>query len=235
MNPITLTFIVFAGLIIGGFLLLRSKKSPNIYSERIKRSLMILDKLYRDVNGMEISLAERERLKTDNPSFTYGEVTFPSIAVSLAIAEPKAGEVFYDLGAGAGKAVFCAALLNDWKKCKGIEFLPALYDCTQTLLGKLRQMPEAQQYFPQALENIEFIQNNILKADFSDADIVFMNATTFGPDLWDEMVHKLEELKSGSRIIVLTKRLNKNNFELIQETTLPMSWGLNSVMVYKRI
>jgi precorrin-6B methylase 2 len=222
-------------LTITSILLLRRGKTVDSYNERIKRSLQILDNLYKDVNGMEISLAERERLKTDNPSFTYGEITFPSIAVSLAIAEPKPGEVFYDLGAGAGKAVFCAALLNDWKKCRGIEYLPALYDCTQMLLQKLRAMPEAQHYFSDVVKNIEFIQSDMLKADFSDADVIYMNATAFGADLWEALVPKLEATKSGTRIIVLTKRLNKETFELLQETFLPMSWGMNSVMVYKKI
>lgn len=185
---------------------------------------------------MEISLAERERLKTDNPSFTYGEITFPSIATCLAIAEPKPGEVFYDLGAGAGKAVFCAALLNDWKKCRGVEYLPALHECTRDLLAKLRNMPEAQQFFPQILQDIEFQQNDIMATDFSDADVIYTNATAFSADMWESLIPKLEALKPGTRIIVLTKRLNnKNNFQLIQETMLPMSWGMNSVMVYKRV
>jgi hypothetical protein len=228
-------FVIFAAFFVICIVLHHRRCKKNSYPKRIKRGLKILDKLYQNINGMEISLTDRQRLKTDDPSFTYGEATFPSIAVSLAIAEPKAGEVFYDLGAGAGKAVFCSALLNDWKKCRGIELLPALYECTQTLLTQLKQMPEAQQYFPNSLENIEFIQNDIMKADFSDADIVYMNATTFAPDMWETLTRKLEALKSGTRIIVLTKRLNKEKFELIQETSLPMSWGMNSVMIYKRL
>ncbi len=212
----------------------RRRSLWSTYPKRLKNGLMILDKLYKDINGMQISLTERERLKTDNPSFTYGEITFPSIAASLAMADFKPGEIFYDLGAGAGKAVFCAALLNDWKKCRGIEYLPALYECTQTLLTKLKGMPEAQEFFPQILNNIEFIQSDILQADFSDADIIHMNATAFAPDLWDALVPKLEAVKPGTRIIVLTKRLNKEKFDLMQETSLPMSWGMNSVLVYRK-
>jgi precorrin-6B methylase 2 len=228
--------LAIALIILAAVVFLRRPTGSNdSYPRRLKHGLTILDKLYHDINGMEISLAERERLKTDNPSFTYGEITFPSIAASLAIAEPRSGEIFYDLGAGAGKAVFCAALLNDWKKCCGVEYLPALHQCTRTLLDKLRKMPEAQQYFPQILDHIEFIQSDMLKADFSDADVIYMNATAFAPDLWEMLVPQLEALKSGTRIIVLTKRLNKEKFELIQETTLPMSWGMNSVMIYRKI
>lgn len=235
MSPI-ISILVLAVIILAGVLFLQpTKPKSDSYPARVKNSLKVLDKLYRDVNGTDISLKERQRLNTINPSFTYGEATFPSVAMSLAIAEPKPGEVFYDLGAGAGKAVFCAALLNDWKKCCGIEFLPALYECTSELLQKLRTMPEARQYFQDALSRIEFIQNDILEADFSDGDVVYMNATAFTPDLWDALVPKLEKLKSGARIILLTKRLNKDKFSLIQETLLPMSWGMNTVMVYRRI
>lgn len=233
MSP-AITLLTLAVIILAAALFFRRNKQ-DLYPVRVKKSLKILDKLYKDVNGTEISLKERQRLNTINPSFTYGEATFPSIAMSLAIAEPKPGEVFYDLGAGAGKAVFCAALLNDWKKCCGIEYLPALHECTDTLLKKLREMPEAKQNFQEALNHIEFLQNDIVQADFSDADIIYMNATAFTPDLWESVVPKLETLKRGARVILLTKRLNKDKFELIQETSLPMSWGMNAVGVYKRI
>ncbi len=183
---------------------------------------------------MEISLAERQKLETEDSSFTYGEITFPSIAVSLAIADPKPGEVFYDLGSGAGKGVFCAALLNDWQKCCGIELLPGLHECTKTLLAKLKQFPEAKEYFSGVLEHIEFIQADILTADFSDGDIILINATAFSHELWESLVAKLKTLKAGARLIVLTKRLPLEHFELIQETSLPMSWGMNSVLVYKK-
>ena len=235
MSPaIIIAILLFITLIIIA-LTRKTQSQLNQYPKRLKHGLLILDKLYQDISGMNISLAERERLKNDNPSFTYGEITFPSVAACLAITEAKPGEIFYDLGAGAGKAVFSAALLNDWKKCRGIELLPALHECTRTLLEKLRAMPEAREYFPSELKNIEFIQSDMLTTDFSDADVIYMNATAFAPDLWDALVPKLEALKAGSRLILLTKRLDANKFELIQETTLPMSWGMNSVKVYKKL
>lgn len=236
MSPI-ITIVILAAIILAGIFFFKSSKcqSSDNYPTRIKNSLKVLSKLYEDVNGTEISLAERQRLQTEDSSFTYGEITFPSVAASLAIAEPKSGEVFYDLGSGAGKAVFSAALLNNWKKCVGVEFLPGLHECTTKLLEKLKDMPDARKFFNDSLNNIQFIQGDMLKTDFSDADIVYMNATAFSSDLWDSLVPKLETLKKGARIIVLTKRLNKDKFSLIQETSLPMSWGMNSVMVYKRI
>lgn len=235
MNTITLILLTLAILsLLFGFYIPHKAHKRTTLEGKIKHSLRILDKLYQNINGMEISLSERRRLKNDNPSFTYGEINLPSLAVCLAIVKPKPGEVFYDLGSGAGKAVFCAALLNDWKRCIGIELLPALYDCTQSLLIKLKQLPNAQTFFPHQLNNIHFHHGDIMASEFSDADVVYINATVFSPDFWDTFTPKFETLKSGARIIVLTKKLNPDQFELIEETALPMSWGVNSVFVYRR-
>ena len=189
-----------------------------------------------NVDGMKISITERERLQTDDPSFTYGEITFASIATSLIIAKPRPNEVFYDLGSGSGKAVFCAALLYPWKKCYGIEYLPALSECSTHILNRLQQSSDANACFSTSLHAIHFIHDDMLMVDFSEADVVHISATTFTPNLWEPLMHRLETLKQGARIIVLTKQLKVvDKFELIEERFLPMSWCMNSVMVYRRI
>lgn len=202
----------------------------------IRQGLVLLGQCYQDMDGMKISITERERLHTEDPSFTYGEITFASIATSLMIAKPAPNEVFYDLGSGSGKAVFCAALLYPWKECCGIEYLPALSECSTHILDRLQQSFDAKTYFSTALHAVHFIHDNMLTADFSEADVVHISATTFTPNLWEPLMYKLERLKQGARIIVLTKRLTAvDKFELIEERFLPMSWGMNSVMVYRRI
>ena len=44
------------------------------------------------------------------PEFTYGEVIFPTFVPLFALAKPKEGEVFWDLGCGAGRAMVIAGL-----------------------------------------------------------------------------------------------------------------------------
>ena len=57
----------------------------------------------------------------------YGEVVFYYFIPLLEYAKPKPGEVFYDLGCGAGKPLLTASLaFPKLKVCKGIEYLEGL-------------------------------------------------------------------------------------------------------------
>jgi SAM-dependent methyltransferase len=196
--------------------------------------VFIIEKLFRTTDGVYISHAERERLDIHDTSFTYGEISPEGLAETLAIVQPKAGEVIYDLGSGTGKAVFCAALLYDWKKCIGIEFLPGLCQVSQELLKNFLKMEEIQQHFPDKNFPIEFIHDDFLNVDFSDADIIHLNATTLNPVLWGDLTKKLNALKPGTRLIVCTKKLDESHFEKIHEALHPMSWGDCTVFIYQK-
>lgn len=195
----------------------------------------IINKLYQPIDGMEISLAERDRLQIDDSTFTYGEIDPETFAEMLQTAQPKSGEVFYDLGSGAGKAVFCAALLNNWRKCCGIEVLPGLYEVSKDLITDFQILPEIKKHFPEKVFFIDFILADILKADFLDADVIYLHATTFGYSLWEKLATKLIQLKSGARLIINTKQLDSLHFEKISEKSQHMGWGDSIVFTYRKL
>ena len=58
----------------------------------------------------------------------YGEVSAASFARCLEWVTPVAGEVFYDLGSGTGKAVLTAAALHPLAAAYGIEIQPRLHE-----------------------------------------------------------------------------------------------------------
>lgn len=194
----------------------------------------IIYKLYKDVDGMKISLDERDRLQIMDSSLTYGEILPETFEHILAAANPQPGEVFYDLGAGTGKAVFTAALLNDWRKACGVELLPALHEASKKVLDKFKAMPEIPKHFGAREFNIDLILGDFLQVDLSDADVIFMHATTFGPMVWDPLMDKLNRLKPGMRAIVNTKRLDDKYFELLSEQTWLMGWGDSTVFTYRK-
>jgi SAM-dependent methyltransferase len=195
----------------------------------------ILEKLYRTIDGVSISHAERDRLQINDTSFIYGEISYEGFSEVLANAAPGPSDIIYDLGSGTGKAILCAALLYDWKKCVGIEFLPGLYDVSQALLKKLLNMEEMQQQIAAKNFPIEFVLEDFQYVDFSEADIVHVNATTLNPVLWGRLEIKLNQLKSGARVMVSTKKLDAVYFEKIYQAILPMSWGDCTVFIYKKI
>lgn len=196
----------------------------------------IYNKLYENVNAMKISMKEREEKKiTGDATFVYGEVTFYSFASILALTKPQPGEVFYDLGCGGGKAVFIAGLIYDLKKSCGVEKLDGLYRLCIQLLDKLKNMPEMHHYLPNKKINVEFLHKDLRDQDISDGDIIFMNATCFSGELWDEIFSKLLTLKTGSRVILGTKEIHHAHFDRIHAGLHLMSWGLNSINIYVKV
>lgn len=192
----------------------------------------IIQKLYQSTSGIEISLAERNRLNIVDSSFTYGEINPLTFAEILEVAKPEPGEVFYDLGSGTGKAVFCAALLYNWKKCCGVERLDALHHKSQELLKQFSNLALVRQHFSYKYFPVSFIQDDFVKIDFTDADVIFLHATTFGYDILEPLKEKLHLLKPGSRIIIVSKKLEENSFQLIDQSKRMMDWGEGTVLTY---
>src|SRR5688572_20494391 len=150
---------------------LRRLKAP----KSLWQSFVVFTALYRDIDGMAISLSERERLQIKDASFTYGEVTPEGVAAILDVVDPKSHEIFYDLGCGTGKAVFAASLLRNWQKCCGIELLPGLFNICLELREKFLAMPEIKKFFPHKHFAIEFYNEDFLTKDFSDGDVLFVH------------------------------------------------------------
>lgn len=182
---------------------------------------LIFDNLYKNTNGAQLSKQDRGNTIKDAFSLVYGEIVFDSFTSILAKAEINTGEIFYDLGSGTGKAVIAAALLYDFSKCIGIEILPALY---QSSLEKLNTLP--------SVKTVQFIQHDFFNYDFSDAHIVFINATGFFGESYNTLVQILKKLKHGTRIIISSKLLPSEDFELKHQEVYLMSWGFSRVSIY---
>jgi hypothetical protein len=210
--------------------ILLRKKMPSLTND----PELIIEKLYRKIDGGYVSHAERERLQINDTSFIYGEVLPQALAELLVIAKPQTSDVLYDLGSGVGQAVICSALLYDWKKCVGIEFLPGLYNVSQASLKNFLAMQDVQQYFSHKRFSIEFIHDDFLNVDFMDADIIYLNATTLNPVLWGQLTNKLQGLKQGARVIVCTKKLDEDYFEIMHEARYEMNWGDCTVFIYQK-
>lgn len=205
-----------------------------------KITYALLIDLYREVQADKISRRDRKRLKIGDDAFIYGEIDFLSFAFILDKVKPQAGEIFYDLGSGAGKAVIAAALSFDFVKSVGVELLPGLCAVANEQISKAHTLVKSQNKtlsdtYLARLSRIEIINVDLQQCDFSEANIVFINATCFGYGMWEKVQEKLNSLQSGSRIIVTTKKIQHENFQLLNSDQELMSWGMNSVQIYQKI
>ncbi len=120
------------------------------------------------------------------------------VKTMLKLANPKPGEIFYDIGSGDGKILIEAVKQYDIKAI-GVEINPLLVWLSRRKIKKL------------GLENkIHIIKGNFFKKDFSNADIIIIY-------LWQVTINLLEkkllsELKSGTRLVSSTFTFNNIPF-----------------------
>lgn len=208
--------------------------------KRLNQIAGLLTTLYRGINADSLSKNERKRLGLKEDAYIYGEIDFLSFILILDKIKPQPGEVFYDLGSGSGKAVFTAALCYDMSKACGIELLPGLCKLANMQINKARTLlslidKKLTETFLHQLSTIEFINSDFLNCDLSDGGIIFINATCLSYYTWEALVEKLKELRPGARIISTTKKIQNEQFEVLYQYQELMSWGMNSVNIYRKI
>lgn len=82
---------------------------------------------YASVDGYTVAREEKAQQRAAGvfiEGIQYGEVKAEAFARCLDWVEPVAGEIFFDLGSGTGKAVLTAAALHPFAAATGIEIQP---------------------------------------------------------------------------------------------------------------
>lgn len=200
-----------------------------LISAELAASFKLFNEIFEHVEGSSISQMERKRLNVGSKSeFTYGEIDYVHMAPVFRLCDPKPGEVFWDLGCGAGKCMVAAALVcPELKSCKGVELLPGLYEaCQKTIESIETDIP---------ISPLEVIHGNMLEVDWSDADIIFTSSICFPQELIDGMLEKSHSLKKGTRFITLKTFPANDIFEIKYNLRVKMTWGKTGVYILEKI
>ncbi len=192
------------------------------------------DILYADVDGYGLSTKGRERIANFGEDFTYGEVTPQVMWDMLHTANAQPGEVFYDLGSGTGKGVLFAGLLFDFVKCTGIEYLKELNDSAEMALARYQGYVLPLLPAHKSAPEMSFICGDMREQDISDADIVFTHCTCFSPTLMEGLRTKVDGLKSGARVITISRELGSPNYVYQGMLPVQMAWGSATAYMYQR-
>ena len=160
---------------------------------------------YESIDGYTIAREEKHAQRKAGvflEGVQYGEVDPASFAVALQWASPSAGERFFDLGSGTGKAVLTAAALHDFRSASGFEILRPLHDAA------LRAHAACSGSLRCAAVRLVCADGFSAEPPWHEADVVFCTTTCFT----DEMVERLEagaaKLRRGARLIVTTRELS---------------------------
>ena len=187
-----------------------------------------LERIFEDVQGYQLSHADRRQMGVDDRSFVYGEIAEKPFLEALGRARPKKGEVFYDLGSGTGRAVLAAAAAYPFSRAIGIEWLGSLVRASRVAAERLTRAGLAHAM-------IEFRQADLRESDFSDADVVFMHSTCFQPTLLDPLARACARLKSGARVISFGHPPQHAALELVDSLTVQTGWGESAGAIYVRL
>jgi len=173
---------------------------------------------------MQSDLGEAQSYGVPLRSLVSGEIHFPAFASLLGDLNLPAQFCFLDCGSGRGKAVVAVALLFPKAQLCGLEIRPHLVSISQNL--DLRHDVKSR---------IRFLETNFFDVNWSEADVIFINATGFEGELVKRVEKKLEhEARKTARIVVLSIPLRISGFgELLPPRRYRMSWGNATVYTYR--
>ena len=232
-------------------------KIPKTENDKYRKLEMIFNLYYDEEsnnNSRELSKKEREYKLITDKSFSYGEVTFRSMAYIFEYAKNIFGinenGYFYDFGSGSGKGIISALLCYNFKKYVAIEFLEDLIKKSAITIGTF--LGNFSIYYSQMkdfLPNYSFEQNSnipsisIKNGDFlnenvTNASFIFINSTSFSTQLMYNLTKKIQtECQIGCIVVTFTKKLpllNLEEWDILPGFKRLMSWGIVTVFIHKR-
>ncbi len=208
------------GLALIAFVIAYTLKSPSQKLYNTQELNEIIDDLYIDVTGFSIGMQEREFIEDQGGNPTYGEITTESVGQLLHDLPITAHDVFFDLGSGVGKVCVQVALTTP-AHAIGIELSPSRYQGAQLIKKEL-----IKRKILTNPDKLQFIEQNILNTNLSQATVILMCSTCFSDGLMETLTNKMaQECKNGLRVITLKDLPRHEKFQRIKTYELPMSWS----------
>lgn len=217
---------------------------PESLFELLYRLKMILGHFWpprRPISDLDALTGGGKQKKKRKKGKGGGEEIEPPLEVRVV-------DCFLDLGSGAGKAVFCAALFFEFAACRGIDNIHGLVQASEELKERWDDSIAPSLQGRKAETVIEFKQGDLVSSTEMGLDkgdpkssFLFIN----GPTFTDGMMAKLAAKANGrsvpsETIAIVTGRkwhdLDKGLWAIVAQDTLKMSWGVETpVFVYEKL
>lgn len=196
-----------------------------------KKTYKILETIYDEYDGYNLSPSDRKNISQTGSSGTYGEITPEATSKLLDYLEIGRKDVVYDLGSGTGKFVLQTALNCPAKKVVGLELSKDRHIIASNALKQAKKLARIKS------GNVKFRNSDIMKAKLNDATIVYTCSTDFPPSFMKVLTKRLSQVLKEDTLFVSVQELDENKwFEHIDTLKLDMSWQKKTpVYVYLRM
>lgn len=149
----------------------------------------------------------------------YGETPLTTLEKIVAIAELNSKDTIFELGCGRGRTCFW---LSSFLQAQviGIDYVPEFIHKANTV---------------NHLKNLQFICEDFLKSDLSQATAIYLHASCMEDDLIRELNKKLITLKAGLKVISVSFPLTDydtgGHWDLQNVFPANFSWGKTEVYI----
>jgi SAM-dependent methyltransferase len=186
-------------------------------------------KAYKHTPTYSLSKQYREEHEPSNPDLIYGELSIYAFLYLLALILKKDQAKIYDLGCGDARLLLAAVLFFKNIHAVGIEIIPEIKNAASNIALSLQSKIHKNK------SNLSIIENDFLKVDFSDAEIVYVNGVALVTSTWGEVNEKFKALNKHVYVISVERKLDEQVFELIYAQVHHASWGKARVYIFRKI
>lgn len=175
--------------------------------ERVER----LHEFFKDLDTYAIHGSGLSKDQARKGQWTYGDTAIPVIYRLLRRWGATPQDVFYDLGCGCGVPAFAASLLVG--RVVGCDIVAPVVDFCQRAKQAL------------AVTNTEFLCQDLFQTDISQASIIYLAATTFPAEVRKKLASKMQQAKSGTKIISVTHPVEGKHIRPVVKVAQVFSWS----------
>jgi hypothetical protein len=210
----------------------KTRRRHKITSRTNRRNVINdIKDLYKTINPSScISSEDDELFRQTNNQSTYGELTVEGmmkIFKTTPDAFPRSyndNYTYFDLGSGLGRTVMYSALLFKFHNAIG-------YELSETRYNKAKQIKELyykKQRGRRRNVNIDFINDSLLNADVSEANMIFISNLCFSEELNNQIGEKFDaELPIGCYVFS-SRGIPMKKSKTLDPIDVKMSWIENS-------
>lgn len=192
------------------------KYYTNLNFLKIDASLLVLY-----IYNNPFSISKRFLMKKGEVDIhTYGETPLTTIDKIASEINIQKKDVVYELGSGRGR---CCFWLHSFIGCKvvGVEYIPEFVERSKQIRKEWK------------LSQIEFRNDDMLKADLSDATVIYLYGTCYPDEFIKQLINKLKKLPSGTKIVTvsypLTDYITDQSFKILKHFPAEFTWGTADV------